>query len=790
MTLTHDDLGAGRAPALPEPAPHGPAAPRSGHTRRRFLGYLLAGTTLAVGVDLGRGASRAEASVPSPPQVPELYDLEDLETQSALPTSALIRITVDTAGVAHFEMPRMEVGQGITTAAAMIIAEELGVAVSAVDVTLAPARPELAFNQLTGGSNTMNSMFTPIRVAAAIAKGALLRAAAIELGSVVATLVAKDGVVSAPGGRTTTYGALSAKAASDTTRPVSVDLKDPSAFTVVGRPQNRVDAMDIVTGRKRFTMDLSVPDALPTMVCRPPTLNGSPRRILNLAAVQAMPGVTDVALVDTGVAVRAQTFGQCIDAVRALQCDWNPGSVEGQSDDTVLATLKKAELPMAVPSVPILAQQLDLRFEFMFRSSAALEPNCAIADVRSDRATVWAGLKSPIVSQAKIADALGLPQTAVTVNVVTGGGSFGHKLFGDGALEAAKISKAMGKPVKLMWHRCDEPREGRTHPMATSRIRATVLAGQVLSFEQRHTSVKTDFGHGLGERITAMAAQLPANLGGLSLSAEHLHPDPGAALRLRRRHAAAQRGGPAVQHRQHAQHLLTRRRRGERAGRRPAGADDGQGPARLPARLPQGRPHPGRSAEGRAGRRLGPQHAGRHGAGHRDPQGVQGRARAVLVEIDCRPATVNRPIRDGVTGPRVTKAVVVVDVGLVVNPTGLEAQMMGGVNDGIALALTSSNHLQDGHFLEGSWDNYFYTRQWNIPPDVPVRRHAEQRRPPGGAGEAGVPATVAATACAYARATGTVPTRFPVNHGTLSFTPKSFVPPIPQSPTDGLSHTY
>ncbi len=122
-----------------------------------------------------------------------------------------------------------------------------------------------------------------------------------------------------------------------------------------------------------------------------------------------MPGVTDVAVVDTGVAVRAATFGQCIDAVRALDVDWDGGPVDGEDDESILAELKRAELPMVVPRVPLLATTLDLRFEFMFRSSAALEPNCAIADVRPDRATVWAGLKAPIVAQRDIADALGLP---------------------------------------------------------------------------------------------------------------------------------------------------------------------------------------------------------------------------------------------------------------------------------------------------------------------------------------------------------------------------------------------
>jgi isoquinoline 1-oxidoreductase beta subunit len=165
-------------------------------------------------------------------------------------------------------------------------------------------------------------------------------------------------------------------------------------------------------------------------------------------------------------------------------------------------------------------------------------------------------------------------------------------------------------------------------------------------------------------------------------------------------------------------------------------------------------------------------------------------ATAVLVEIDCRPAMVNRPITDGVTGPRVTKAVIGIDAGLAINPRGLEAQMMGGVNDGIALILTSSLHLRDGHFLEASWDNYFYTREWNTPLEFQCIVMPSTSEQPGGAGEAGVAASAAATACAYARATGKVPTRFPINHDTLSFTPKPFIPPVPESPTDGLDHTY
>jgi isoquinoline 1-oxidoreductase beta subunit len=164
---------------------------------------------------------------------------------------------------------------------------------------------------------------------------------------------------------------------------------------------------------------------------------------------------------------------------------------------------------------------------------------------------------------------------------------------------------------------------------------------------------------------------------------------------------------------------------------------------------------------------------------------------AALVEIDCRPVTVNRTVDEGYTGPRVTKVVVVVDVGFTINPTGLIAQMQGGAMDGIAQTLSSSLHLENGIFKEGSWDHYHYTRQWNAPPEVQVVVMPNTTKTPGGAGELGVGVTQAAVACAYARATGRIPTEFPINHNLpLDFTPLPLVPPIPQSPTDGLAHAF
>jgi isoquinoline 1-oxidoreductase beta subunit len=760
--------------------------------RRRFLGYLVAAPTLAVVVQYGLDAAhpqQAAAALPSPPQPEEIFDLGDAQNLAAAPTSGLISVRVNPDGTASFAVPRAEVGQGMTTAVAMMIAEELDLPLDKVRVTLADARPELLMNQLTGGSNSMRSIYLPVRTAAAIARQRLVATAAQRWGVPAAELITEQGAVRHKGGRTATYGSLAKAAASSRTTRVEaseVRLKSPEEFTVLGTPRDRIDALDIVTGRKMFGADLQVPGAKPTMVRRPPTINGTVVSVRNAGAVKNMPGVTDIAVIRHGVAVRGETFGQCIDAIRALDVEWGLGPVDHESDDTVLAKLKKATPPMVVP--PLLAKTIDAEFTFAFASNSPLEPDNAIADVRPDRAEIWASLKVPIVAQEDIAHRLGLPQSAVTVHVVEGGGSFGRHLFHDVAAEAAEISQKMGKPVKLSWSRTDNFRQGRTHPMCVSRVRVAYLGSNVLAYEQRHTSSETDFGHGLGEMITATAAKLPV-AGNLSFaetvfqltqsspynfgvttqllnevplkfstgSMRNIYsPNVVCAQELVVDRLAATMGKDPVAFRR--QYLKDERLRAvlDKA------VEAGEWGRSLPEGIAQG---VGLHAEYRG-------------------------AVAALVEIDCRPETVNRPIEDGVTGPRVTRALIVVDAGFAINPRGLEAQMIGGMNDAIALALTSSLHIKDGLPLEGSWDDYFYTRQWNTPLDMRVIVMPNTRSTPSGAGELAVAPAFAAVACAYARATGTTPTHFPINHGTLGFEPFPVEPSTPQSPTDGLDRAY
>jgi isoquinoline 1-oxidoreductase beta subunit len=765
-----------------------PAGPRE-ISRRRFVGYLIAAPTVV-------GAAQwfvepADASIPTEQPV-DLYDLSDLLTDAALPTAGLITITVNADGTVSFALPRAEVGQGITTAVAMTIADEMSLPLDKVNITLADASPQLLFNQLTGGSNTMHSIFNQVRVAAAVARGRLTQTAASMWAAKASDLKVENGQIVAPGGKAATIGELARRGAASRTQAVPAQLKSASQFTLVGTPQGRIDARDIVTGVKQFAMDLQVPGALPTMLCRAPTINASALAVQNAAQVLAMPGITDVAIIPHtqfvagGVAVRGETFGQCIEAIDVLQVVWGPGTVDGKSDQDVLGDLRRAELPIP-PPVNLLARTLEQQFTFYFRPGDPLETNCAIADVRSDSAQVWSSLKSPIWAQEQLAQVLGLPVSAVTVHVSEGGGSFGRHLFCDAAFEAAAVSQKLGKPVKLMWHRADNFRQGRVHPMCTSTVRISYLAGNVLSFDQRHTSVATDFSMGFGEILSATLATPPGgNLGyaeAIFALTQNVPYNFGVVTQLLNEIYSYNTLNTSSVRNIYSPNVTTAT---ELMVDQTAAAM-GQDPykfrrsfvrdSRLLAVLDKV------AQVGNWGKAMAPGTA-QGLAIHREYKG----AVAWLVEIDCTSATVNRRVESAYTGPRVTKAVCAVDVGLPINPLGLEAQMIGGLMDGIAQALTYSLHLSNGHFLEGSWDNAYYTRQWNTPLDVQVIVMPPTGSNPGGAGELGVAPAMAAVACAFARATGTLPTSFPINHNLpLGFTPYPTVPPLPPSATNDFS---
>jgi isoquinoline 1-oxidoreductase beta subunit len=680
--------------------------------------------------------------VPAGAQVAELVDFTDALTLAALPTHHLLVVRVTAAGRVEARLPRAEVGQGITTAVAQVVAEELDARLADVDVVLEDARPELLFNQLTGGSNTVHALYGPLRAAAAGARARLVTAAARRWGLAARDLATRDTAVVAPDGRTAGYGELSAAAAGVTVPAVPATPKDPAAFTVVGRPTTRVDARDIVTGRARYTQDLAVPGALPCVVARPPTLGGTVRSVDDTAA-RAMPGVVAVTRIPTGVAVVAESFDQALAARDALVVGWRPGPVAALSDADVSARLAAANPAFALP--PLGRLSVDRTFRFAFVPHAPMEVLNCVADVRADRAELWLPSKSPIVAAQAVALTLGLPVDRVTLHVVRGGGSFGRRLFFDPAIEAALVSRAVGRPIRLLWTRADDVRHGRLRPASHHRARATHLLGAVLGYEQRMAAIKLDGSHGLGELLTSVGVEL---LGGVGPAMFHLSQldlyDLGAQSRsLHEVDLAFPTGSWRSVFSGQAQVVdevmvdevaralqrdpLAFRRARLRSARLRAVLDT------VAAAGPWGRPMAPGTAQG-----LGL---------HEEYKS----AIAFLVELDARDRA----------RPRVTRAVAAVDVGRAVNPRGVEAQVQGALVDGLSVTLQAGVHIDRGAVRESSYSDFRYARMRDTPVEVEVHVMAPTGEP-GGAGELGVPAAAAAVANAWARATGAAPTRFPI----------------------------
>ena len=168
---------------------------------------------------------------------------------------------------------------------------------------------------------------------------------------------------------------------------------------------------------------------------------------------------------------------------------------------------------------PPLTQKLDATFSFAFVNHAPMEVGSAVADVQSDSATVWVASKSPTGAQSAVAKAVGLSTDQVTLHVMRAGGSFGRRIYHEPAVEAARVSKAIGKPVKLMWTRNDDMRHGRVRPRSHHQLRAVYAASEVLSYEHRASCVEMDLGAAPGKRLSTPATSAPRSARHSSASA-------------------------------------------------------------------------------------------------------------------------------------------------------------------------------------------------------------------------------------------------------------------------------
>ncbi|MFI6007457.1 molybdopterin cofactor-binding domain-containing protein [Streptomyces sp. NPDC051243] len=697
--------------------------------------YSLAATTLTVAAPLGCDGSTAQGAEEAAADGRAASDVLVTGTDEEM-----LVLEITPANRVVVRLPRVEVGQGVTTAVAMMIAEELDARLADVDIPLADARGK--GNQFTGGSNSVSSLYGPARQLAATARAKLVTAAARQWHVPARTLRTRGTRVFAPDGRSAAFGTLTRAAARITRPAVSTDPKPASKHRLIGRPTTRIDARDIVTGKAKYTGDLAVAGAKPTVVARPPTIGGKVVSV-DSAAARTMPGVHAVVRIDGGVAVVADTFHHAFQARDALRIKWAPGPLANLSDAGIRSRLRAAVPKLETP--PRGSAQTEAEFEFAFVSHAPMEVLTAVADVRAQRAEIWFSSQTPQSAREEIASTIGLPVSKVRVHVLRGGGSFGRRLNYDAAIEAALISKKARRPVKLMWSRADDIRHGRMRPASHHRIRASHARGRVVAFAHATASVNESLGKqglstqgGVGSAVRAApaAAPLPSDSGLYNFG--RLSGDSGSvdlAIPL-----GAWRSVDSGTVRTAEEIVVDEVARS--LGKDPVAF------RRTTLRSKAVKAVLDKVARaGDWGRTMPRGHA----------QGVAvheeyGSCVACLVEIDAADPK----------NPRVTKVVMAADVGTAVNPRGLEAQLMGTAVDGISTVLRAGLHIDKGAVRESSFADFHYARQRHAP------QHFEAhimpaKGDPGGAGELGVPAAAGAVANAYARATGTKPRRFPLN---------------------------
>ena len=387
------------APVPPETAPDAGPAPLA-TTRRQFLQYTLASSATLIVGGVFVDPEQAHAQI----DLGEILDFGDVVILAESPYATNLVLEVTAAGRIRFELPRLDKGQGIATAVAMLVADELDADYECTDVVLSDRRADRPFS-ITGNSAAMRAMWGPVRSLAAYARARLVTAAALRWNVNASLLTTAASTVRAPDGRTASYGELSAAAAGILIPLVSSQPKAVASYKLVGTGRPRKNAREIVTGQLRYTLDSEVPGALPTVIARSPDIGGSIAAWSGSGAA-SMPGVVGITQIPSGIAVTARTFHEAFAARDALQITWRPGPVANLSDADMRNTLRWSNPPL----VPILFpfRSYTASFEFPYAAHATMEVMSAIADVRGGEAEIWYASQSPNFIASQVAQATGV----------------------------------------------------------------------------------------------------------------------------------------------------------------------------------------------------------------------------------------------------------------------------------------------------------------------------------------------------------------------------------------------
>jgi isoquinoline 1-oxidoreductase beta subunit len=676
-----------------------------------------------------------------------------------------------------------EIGQGVRTSLPMLIAEELDVPWSAVTVEQLPyglvsSSEPAGFTstygpQGAGGSTSVRQGWKDLRQAGAQIRWLLIRAAAQTWHENPDRLLTRDATVVHPDGRILTYGELAKRAAGTPLPKEAVALKSKGSYRVVGQPTRVVDAREIVTGAAMYGIDSTVSGALAAVIARCPYFDGSVVRVEDTQARQ-IPGVRHVVVISgpraganldrnlvAGVAVVADDFWSAHKGRAALRVTWDRGPAAQDSSDAL-----EARALAALTQQGKIARQ-DASFETARRSAArvveaqyiepllahaTMEPPNALIDLRERRALLMASLQSPDGASRMISAMTGIPRPDIEIRLPRAGGGFGRRLANDFIAEAVLVAQAVHAPVKVYWTREDDLQNDFYRPFGIHSMIATLdsrrsitgWAHRVAATPRKYRAAGMEDDPdwiGCVDPDGFPAGCVPAYL------SEFLPVD---FTRARGWWRAPLPTFSAFPVQSFVDEIATA------AGKDPLTLRlEMLGAAREFDYRDHGGPklHTGRLANvlRRAAREIdyGRSLPPRHGIGLANHFTFGGYAAHAIEVVVSEQGEL-----------RVVRCACTVDVGEVVNPLGVEAQIMGATIDGLSTALRLQITMKEGCIEQSNFPDYPLLTM-AAAPDVEVHI-LDSGFPPSGAGEMGIPTVAPALANAISAACGIRIRRLPI----------------------------
>lgn len=662
--------------------------------------------------------------------------------------NAYLRITADNKITAV--LPTSEMGQGTHTGQLMILGEELGVEPATIEVVM-PVRPSkpyrLFFGQMRSvGSYGIRAWHDPLRKAAAQARSVLLAAASDRWGISAKELDTADShVVHTPTNRRLTFGELVA-AASALPLPDDPSLRLSGERGLTGRPMLRVDTPAKVDGSAEFGTDVDIPEMLHGAVRMSPVFGGEVRRY-DVKSVADLPGVVRVVPVPNGVVVVADTWWRAKRAADTLDIEFTDTPNDGLSSTQLSRTMRDRfddNMPPVIRCGEVEGRLRDAEttveaiYEVPFLAHVCMEPIVCTAHTRKDHVELWMPTQGHDIVRMTVERVLGFSNEQMTLHTTYLGGGFGRKTHGEIAEQAILASRAVDRPVKVMWAREDDIQQGYYRPIMTARLRAGLneagrvsaihaqLSGPQMGRTFEHVTVRDN------NDLFSVASLIDQPYAE-HFALDHRHLDVPIPLSPWRAVSSSQNGYFLEAF---LDELAEAADQDPLAFRRAHYADHPRHLAVL-----------NRVAEMTRWDRTQPE--GKH-------RGV-----AVVASYGSVVAQVVTLSMESAQ-PKVEEVHVAIDCGRAINPDSVEAQMKGSVIEGLAAALRHEVPILQGSAQRENFHDYEPLRIDEVP-DIQVAI-VDTGAPLGGVGEPGIPPVAPALVNAVFRATGKRIRRLPLSH--------------------------